>query len=75
MALLCLRDARRLRPPRGHTRDTLLSNQICLAAEQTRMDYQKETVDEAKKATELLGKQVGLASDAFKKASDDFPTG
>jgi len=39
------------------------------------MDYQKETVDEAKKATELLGKQVGLASDAFKKASDDFPTG
>jgi hypothetical protein len=57
------------------TRDTLLSNEICLAAEATRLDYQKGTVDEAKKVSETLGKQVGMASEAFKKASDEFPTG
>jgi hypothetical protein len=57
------------------TRETLLSNEICLAAESTRLDYQKSTVEEAKKAQELLGKQVNVASEAFKKASDEFPTG
>ncbi|KAK3938884.1 hypothetical protein QBC46DRAFT_343143 [Diplogelasinospora grovesii] len=57
------------------TCDSLLSNEICLAAEHTRLDYQKGTVEEAKKASETLGKQVGLAAEAFKKASDEFPSG
>ncbi|TVY67615.1 hypothetical protein Focb16_v002486 [Fusarium oxysporum f. sp. cubense] len=57
------------------TREALLSNEICMAAESTRLDYQKSAVDEAKKAQELLGKQVTTASEAFKKASDEFPTG
>ncbi|KAF4949191.1 hypothetical protein FGADI_9048 [Fusarium gaditjirri] len=57
------------------TRDALLSNEICLAAESTRLDYQKTAVEEAKNAQELLGKQVKTASEAFKKASDEFPTG
>ncbi|KAL5589346.1 hypothetical protein FOVSG1_011213 [Fusarium oxysporum f. sp. vasinfectum] len=57
------------------TREALLSNEICLAAESTRLDYQKSAVEEAKKAQDLLGKQVTTASEAFKKASDEFPTG
>ena len=57
------------------TRDSLLSNTLCLAAEQTRLEYQKSSVEEAAKASKLLGEQVGLAGDAFKKASEEFPTG
>jgi hypothetical protein len=57
------------------TREILLSNEICLAAESTRLDYEKTAVDEAKKAQDLVGKQVTTASEAFKKASDEFPTG
>ncbi|KAI1869369.1 hypothetical protein JX265_006459 [Neoarthrinium moseri] len=51
------------------------NNEINLVAEGSRLDYQKSTVEEAKKAHEELGKQVGVASEAFKKASDEFPTG
>ncbi|CZT44825.1 uncharacterized protein RSE6_05064 [Rhynchosporium secalis] len=57
------------------TRDQLLSNEVCLAAEQTRLQYQKEAVDEARKASEKMGEQIKLASEAFKKASDSFPSG
>ncbi|KAK3321875.1 hypothetical protein B0H66DRAFT_581333 [Apodospora peruviana] len=57
------------------TRDALLSNQICFAAEQTRLDYQKETAQEARKAADLVAKQVDLAADAFKQASEEFPSG
>ncbi|KAI5920341.1 hypothetical protein F4810DRAFT_703039 [Camillea tinctor] len=57
------------------TRNALLNNEIYLAAEQTRLDYQKSTAEEAKKAQEAIGKQVTAASAAFKKASDEFPSG
>ncbi|KAL2061472.1 hypothetical protein VTL71DRAFT_6849 [Oculimacula yallundae] len=57
------------------SRDQLLSNEICLAAEQTRLDYQKDAVDEARKVSDTMGEQIKLASEAFKKASDEFPTG
>ncbi|KAK3505269.1 hypothetical protein B0T13DRAFT_485904 [Neurospora crassa] len=57
------------------TREAILSNEICVAAEQTRLDYQKSTVEEAEKAFKMMGKQVETASEAFKKASDQFPTG
>ncbi|KAK1777277.1 hypothetical protein QBC45DRAFT_417155 [Copromyces sp. CBS 386.78] len=57
------------------TREAILSNEICVAAEQTRLDYQKSTVEEAQKAFNLMGKQVETASEAFKLASDKFPTG
>ncbi|KAI1855398.1 hypothetical protein JX266_000263 [Neoarthrinium moseri] len=59
----------------NNTREALQSNEINLVAEGSRLDYQKSTVEEAKKAHEELGKQVGVASEAFKKASDEFPTG
>lgn len=57
------------------TREAALSNEMCLAAEATRLDYAKSTVEEAKKASEVIGNQVSTASEAFKKASDEFPTG
>ena len=57
------------------TRESLLSNKVCLAAEQTRLDYQKASVETAENTSKVLGKQVELAGQAFKKASDDFPTG
>lgn len=57
------------------TRETIFSNEICVAAEQTRLDYQKSTVEEAQKAFDLMGKQVENAGEAFKKASDEFPNG
>jgi hypothetical protein len=57
------------------TRDQLLSNEVCVAAEQTRLEFQKEAVEEAKKASNTMGEQIKLASEAFKKASDEFPTG
>lgn len=55
--------------------EALLSNEACIAAEQTRLDLAKSSVEDAKKTTELLGKQVSMAGDAFKTASDKFPTG
>ena len=57
------------------TRESLLSNKVCLAAEQTRLDYQRATVETAENTSKGFGKQVELAEQAFKKASDEFPTG
>ena len=57
------------------TRDQLISNAASVAIAQTQLDTQKDTAAEAKKAQELMGKQVTLASEAFKKASDEFPSG
>ncbi|VUC27244.1 unnamed protein product [Clonostachys rosea] len=53
------------------------SNEICVAAEQTRLASDKSSVDidNTRKTTELLGKQVAIAEDAFKTSSDNFPTG
>lgn len=57
------------------TQETDLSSEICLAAEGTRLDYQKSTTEEARRFQELLGKQVAAVSDTFKRISDEFPTG
>lgn len=57
------------------TKEAILSNEICVAAQQTRLDNQAKTVDKAQEAFDLMGKQVETASEAFKKASDEFPTG
>ncbi|KAL6922413.1 hypothetical protein FSST1_006439 [Fusarium sambucinum] len=59
----------------GTASEALRSNEICLVAESTRLDYQKSPVEEARRAQDLWGKQVASASEAFKKASDEFPTG
>lgn len=53
--------------------DVRLSHQISLVAEQSRIDYQRSTVDEAKKISDLLAKQIDFASNSLKKASEEFP--
>lgn len=55
--------------------DIMTANEISIAAEQTKLDSQKDAVAMAKSATDLLGKQVETSSEAFKKASDNFPSG
>ena len=57
------------------TQEESLSKEVCLAAENTYLDYQKSTDDEARKTKELLGKQIGTTSDLFRRISDEFPTG
>jgi outer membrane murein-binding lipoprotein Lpp len=57
------------------TKDALASNAICLVAEQSRLDYQQAALADAKDATEKIGKTLDLASEAYKKASDSFPSG
>ena len=57
------------------TQDAILSSEVCVATEQCRLEGQKATVDQAKKASDLLESQVKMAGDAFKQASDKFPTG
>ncbi|KAF9552933.1 hypothetical protein CPC08DRAFT_673678, partial [Agrocybe pediades] len=57
------------------TADLLLTNAAALATEESRRDQQASVAAEAKAAQELLGKQVNTASEAFKKASDEYPTG
>ena len=57
------------------TQEEPLSKEVCLAAENTYLDYQKSTDDEARKTKELLGKQIATTSDLFRRISDEFPTG
>lgn len=57
------------------TEDKLAINEIDLAVTKTSIDYQKETVESAKKATQNLEKSLNAATEAYKKASDEFPTG
>ncbi|RFN45623.1 hypothetical protein FIE12Z_10125 [Fusarium flagelliforme] len=57
------------------TREEDLSNEICLAAENTCVDLQKSAEDENGKSQELLAKQVDAVANASKKASDEFPSG
>lgn len=59
----------------GGDRDALLSNQLSFVAEQSRIDYDKSSIDEAKKIKELLAKQIDNASNSFRKAADGFPSG
>jgi len=55
--------------------EALQSNQLYLVAEQVRLESQKSAVDMSKKTAEGLSKQLDIATDAFKKASDEFPDG
>lgn len=57
------------------TTDQIVMDEINRAVEQCKLDLQKDTVATAKQATDLLGKQVETSSEAFKKASDEFPSG
>jgi low affinity Fe/Cu permease len=55
--------------------EKLQATAISLAVENTRFDQQKIAVADAKEASEKLKKQLDVASEAFKKASDKFPSG
>lgn len=57
------------------TEDRLAINEIDQAVTKTSIDYQKETVEGAKKATQNLEMSLNTATEAYKKASDEFPTG
>ncbi|OBS29597.1 hypothetical protein FPOA_03534 [Fusarium poae] len=59
----------------GTDSEELLSNDICLIAESTRLDYKNSSMEEARRAQDLVGKQVTAASEVFKKVSDEVPTG
>ncbi|KAJ4185163.1 hypothetical protein NW755_008606 [Fusarium falciforme] len=55
--------------------DQLSVNEIELAVTKASIDFRKQTADEAKAATRNLEKSLDAATEAYKKASDDFPTG
>jgi hypothetical protein len=55
--------------------EKLRATEIDLAVQHARFDSQKTTVDEAKLASDKFGKQLDVASEAFKKVSDGFPSG
>ncbi|RMJ18622.1 hypothetical protein CDV36_001733 [Fusarium kuroshium] len=59
----------------GSNEDQLSVNEIEKAVARASIDYQKQTGDEAKSATRNLEKSLEAAIEAYKKASDDFPTG
>ena len=48
---------------------------INLAAENTKLEYNNAALTDAKKATTKLEKQLDTASEAYKMASDKFPSG
>ncbi|GFF59266.1 hypothetical protein IFM51744_09854 [Aspergillus udagawae] len=52
-----------------------LATEVNMSVAQRQFDSQKNTVEEAKKISEKLGKQLDVASEAYKKASDSFPSG
>ena len=55
--------------------EKLRATSISLIVEQSRFDSQKNNVKDVKAASEKMGKQLDVASEAFKKASDNFPSG
>lgn len=55
--------------------DQLSVNEIGLAVTKASIDYREETGDEAKAVTRNLEKSLDAATEAYKKASDGFPTG
>lgn len=55
--------------------DQLSVNEIELAVTKASIDYRKQTADEAKAVTRNLEQSLDAATEAYKKASDDFPTG
>ncbi|KAH2534612.1 hypothetical protein KXW97_007790 [Aspergillus fumigatus] len=55
--------------------ERLLATKVNMSVAQRQFDSQKNTVEEAKKISEKLGKQLDVTSEAYKKASDSFPSG
>ncbi|KAJ4232276.1 hypothetical protein NW759_002664 [Fusarium solani] len=55
--------------------DQLSVNEIESAVTKASIDYRKQTGDEAKAATRNLEQSLDAVTEAYKKASDDFPTG
>lgn len=60
---------------RSSDEEKLKATALSLVVEQTRFDSQTDTVKQAKATSEKLGEQLSVASKAFKKASDNFPSG
>ena len=57
------------------TSDKLIANDIERATTQISIDYQKVTVAQLEKTTKKLEEQLDVTTEAYKKASDGFPTG
>ncbi|KAL7619532.1 hypothetical protein AAE478_010072 [Parahypoxylon ruwenzoriense] len=57
------------------TRDNLLNKDFFIEAEQASLQWQKQAVDAAEEGSNRLKEQVATATDAFKKASESFPSG
>ncbi|KEF58341.1 uncharacterized protein A1O9_06267 [Exophiala aquamarina CBS 119918] len=57
------------------TEDELRTGKINQLSEKTRLDYQTMAVASAENATKRLEQELTVASEAFKKASDEYPTG
>ncbi|KAH2363035.1 hypothetical protein KXV98_004325 [Aspergillus fumigatus] len=55
--------------------ERLLATKVNMSVAQRQFDSEKNTVEEAKKISEKLGKQLDVTSEAYKKASDSFPSG
>ncbi|KAL2163035.1 hypothetical protein VTH06DRAFT_6871 [Thermothelomyces fergusii] len=55
--------------------ERLQATQINMAVAQRRLEGMDEAVRSAKDAVDTYAKQMDLAAEAFKKASDSFPTG
>lgn len=55
--------------------ERLLATKVNMSVAQRQFDSEKNTVEEAKKISEKLGKQLDVTSEAYKKASDRFPSG
>lgn len=55
--------------------ERLNTTEMNMAVAQTMFDSQKTTVDETREITENFAKQVGVATEAFKRASDKYPSG
>jgi hypothetical protein len=57
------------------TDEQIYATQLNMAVAQNRFSAGQDTVKFAKETADKFGKQVDLASEAYKKASDEFPSG
>lgn len=55
--------------------DKISTNELDIAVATASISQEKVTVEDQKKANEKLGKSLDVATEAFKKASDKYPTG
>ena len=57
------------------TNDKLIANDIERSATQISIDYQKVSVAQLEKTTKKLEEQLNVTTEAYRKASEEFPTG